>query len=132
MPDHAITLFEVRNASSLKLDYRLVAIEGFLGAAFDFGFAFSPPGDVFAADSEVDAFEHGDAPAAAGAGGEAFGNLRSDLRLVDVAEGLDFSERNMKAEADGVIGLQRHICIIAAATDPVHGWVVGAGEMTSC
>jgi len=32
MPDHAITLFEVRNASSLKLDYRLVAIEGFLGA----------------------------------------------------------------------------------------------------
>jgi hypothetical protein len=33
MPDHAITLFEVRNASSLKLDYRLVAIEGFLGAA---------------------------------------------------------------------------------------------------
>jgi hypothetical protein len=32
MPDHAITLFEVRNASSLKLDYRLVTIEGFLGA----------------------------------------------------------------------------------------------------
>jgi hypothetical protein len=32
MSDHAITLFEVRNAPNLILDYRLVAIEGFLGA----------------------------------------------------------------------------------------------------
>lgn len=32
MSDHVITLFEVRNAPSLILDYRLVRIDGFLGA----------------------------------------------------------------------------------------------------
>jgi hypothetical protein len=32
MSDHVVTLFEVGNAPNLVLDYRLVAVDGFLGA----------------------------------------------------------------------------------------------------
>ena len=56
----------------------------------------------------MDFFEHGNAPSAAGAGGETVGDLGGGLRFFDVAVGLDLAERDVEAEADGVVGLECH------------------------
>ena len=64
------------------------------------------------ADFLVDVFEHGDAPAAAGAGGETFGDLGGVLGFFDGAEGFDLPEADVEAKTDCIVGFQRHEVII--------------------
>jgi hypothetical protein len=61
-----------------------------------------------AAEFVVEVFEHGDAPPAAGAGGEAVGDLGGVLGLFDGAEGLNLAQGDVEAEADGVVGVEGH------------------------
>lgn len=58
-------------------------------------------------------FEHGDAPAAPGACGEAIGDLRGDLGLFDIAEGFDLPQGDVEAEADGIVGFEGHGDMVA-------------------
>ena len=66
-------------------------------------FDFAPPGALVAADFFVDFFEHGDAPTAACAGGEAFGDLGGDLGFAQAAEGFDFALGDVEAETDRIV-----------------------------
>lgn len=52
----------------------------------------------------VEAFEYGDAPVAAGAGAEAFGDEGCDGWVFALEEGADLPEGDVEAEADLVVG----------------------------
>lgn len=68
-------------------------------------------GEVAALVLGVEVLEEGDAPLAAGAGGEALGDEGGDGGVLAVEEGADFAEGDVEAEADVVVG--------------VHGGIVG-------
>src|SRR5688500_18629763 len=72
-----------------------------------------PPGTILAAQSAMNFTEHRNAPAAAGPGGKTLGDLRSGLGFLDVAEILNLPKRDVKAEANRIVGLESHIVIVA-------------------
>jgi hypothetical protein len=103
----AFAFFEVMGAGGFVGG----GVGGFVGAV-GFGgggvVGDAPPREMLAANAFVDVVEEGDAPPAAGAGGEAVGDLGGVLGLFDVAESLDLAEGDVEAETDGVVGLEGH------------------------
>lgn len=66
-------------------------------------FLSPPPGDLLSAEALMNLPQHGDAPTAAGTGGETIRYLRGDLGLFNGAERFNFAPGDVKTKADGVI-----------------------------
>lgn len=76
-------------------------------------FYFAPPRLAISTNLFVDFFEHGDAPAAARPGRQAFGDLGSNLGLAQAAKRFHLPLGHVEAEADGIVVIEGHEGIVA-------------------